>query len=62
MAVVKIKFSPVDIEARKKLDFHAGDTIKVWSVLCLKQSLQVRFSSQILKSGHKLLTNVIYKC
>jgi large subunit ribosomal protein L19 len=27
----KIKFSPVDIEERKKLDFKAGDTINVWS-------------------------------
>jgi len=27
----KIKFSPVDIEARKKLDFRAGDTVSVWS-------------------------------
>jgi large subunit ribosomal protein L19 len=27
----KIKFSPVDIEVRKKLDFRAGDTIRVWS-------------------------------
>lgn len=26
----KIKFSPIDIEARIKLDFRAGDTIKVW--------------------------------
>ena len=26
----KIKFSPVDIEARSKLDFRAGDTLKVW--------------------------------
>ncbi len=26
-----IKFSPVDMEARKKLDFKAGDTISVWS-------------------------------
>jgi len=31
MAVANIKFSPVDIEARKKLDFHAGDTVRVWS-------------------------------
>jgi len=31
MKAVKIKFSPVDIEARKKLDFQSGDTIKVWS-------------------------------
>ena len=27
----KIKFSPVDIEARKKLDFGSGDTVRVWS-------------------------------
>ncbi len=27
----KIKFSPVDIEARAKLDFRAGDTVRVWS-------------------------------
>ena len=26
-----IKFSPVDIEARKKIDFKAGDTVNVWS-------------------------------
>ncbi len=26
-----IKWSPVDMEARKKLDFKAGDTISVWS-------------------------------
>ena len=26
-----IKFSPVDVGARKKLDFRAGDTVRVWS-------------------------------
>lgn len=26
-----IKFSPVDMEARKKLDFKSGDTVFVWS-------------------------------
>jgi len=31
MAVAKTKLSPVDIEAREKIDFHAGDTIRVWS-------------------------------
>ena len=31
MTVAKIKFSAVDIEARKKLDFQAGDTVRVWS-------------------------------
>lgn len=31
MTVNKIKFSPVDIETRRKLDFKAGDTVRVWS-------------------------------
>ncbi|MFZ3015571.1 MAG: 50S ribosomal protein L19 [Minisyncoccia bacterium] len=31
MAISKEKLSPVDIEARKKLDFNAGDTIRVQS-------------------------------
>ena len=31
MLVSKIKFSPVDIEARKALDFKAGDSVRVWS-------------------------------
>lgn len=29
--ISSIKFSPVDIEARKKMQFKAGDTISVWS-------------------------------
>ncbi len=29
--ITKIKFSPVDIEERQKLDFRAGDTVSVWS-------------------------------
>jgi len=31
MVVNKIKLSPVDIDARKMLDFKAGDTVRVWS-------------------------------
>lgn len=30
-AIKAIKWSPVDMEARKNLDFKAGDTIRVWS-------------------------------
>lgn len=26
-----IKFSPVDMEARKKLEFSSGDTVRVWT-------------------------------
>ena len=29
--VKNIKLSPVDMEARKKLAFNAGDTVRVWS-------------------------------
>ncbi|MFH1608801.1 MAG: 50S ribosomal protein L19, partial [Patescibacteria group bacterium] len=31
MTVHKIKLSPVNMDARKKLDFKAGDTVRVWS-------------------------------
>lgn len=27
----KIKLTPVDVDSRKKLDFKAGDTVRVWS-------------------------------
>jgi large subunit ribosomal protein L19 len=36
--IKKIKFSPVDIEARKKLDFSAGDTVRVWSKIWEEKS------------------------
>ena len=38
----KIKFSPVDIEERKKLDFKAGDTISVSSKI-LEEKGKFRF-------------------
>jgi len=31
MIINKTKLSPVDIDAREKLDFRAGDTMRVWS-------------------------------
>ncbi|MBU0611936.1 50S ribosomal protein L19 [Patescibacteria group bacterium] len=31
MAVDKTKLSPVNIKEREKLDFKAGDTVRVWS-------------------------------
>jgi len=33
-----MKFSPVDLDARKKLDFKAGDTIRVWSKIAEEKS------------------------
>ncbi len=37
--ITKIKFSPVDIEERKKLNFKAGDTINVYSKILDEKSL-----------------------
>lgn len=34
----KVKFSPVELEARKKLDFKPGDTIRVWSKIAEEKS------------------------
>ncbi|OGI57474.1 50S ribosomal protein L19 [Candidatus Nomurabacteria bacterium RIFCSPHIGHO2_02_FULL_37_13] len=31
MKTGNIKFSPIDMEARRKLSFRAGDTVSVWS-------------------------------
>ncbi len=30
MAVYNFKISPIDVEARRKLDVRAGDTVRVW--------------------------------
>ena len=40
----KIKFSPIDIEERKKLDFKAGDTISVSSKI-LEEKGKFRFQT-----------------
>lgn len=34
----QIKFTPVDVASRKKLDFTAGDTVKVWSKIAEEKS------------------------
>lgn len=36
--ISKIKFSPVDIEARRKLGFQSGDTVRVWSKIWEEKS------------------------
>jgi len=46
----KIKFSPVDIEARAKLDFRAGDTIRVWSKIA-----EEKLSTKADKKSEKTL-------
>lgn len=52
--ITKIKFSPVDIEERKKLDFKAGDTVNVSSKIVDekgKQRLQA-FEGIVLARKH----------
>src|SRR3989338_7032031 len=46
----KIKFSPVDIEARAKLYFRAGDTIRVWSKIA-----EEKLSTKADKKSEKTL-------
>ena len=54
MAVDKIKLSPVDIEARTKLDFHAGDTVRVSSkILDEKGKFRLQaFEGMVLARKH----------
>ena len=49
MSVNKIKFSPIDIEARKKLDFRAGDDVRVWSKIA-----EEKFSIKANKKSEKI--------
>jgi large subunit ribosomal protein L19 len=53
-AIDKKKLSPVDVEARAKIDFHAGDTLRVWSKITDekgKQRLQA-FEGLVLARKH----------
>ena len=48
-----LKFTPVDIEARKKLDFSSGDTIKVWSKIEDKGKYRLQaFEGMVLARKH----------
>src|SRR5690606_15929809 len=51
--ISKIKFSPVDLDARKKLSFKAGDTIKVWSKIPEKGKFRLQaFEGMVLARKH----------
>ncbi len=54
MAVTKIQLSPVDIEARSKIDFNAGDTVRVWSkILDEKGKIRLQaFEGLVLARKH----------
>lgn len=45
----KIKYSPVDIEARKKLDFKSGDTVRVWSKIAEEKAGKKKGEKATLK-------------
>ncbi len=49
--ISKIKFSTVDIGARKALDFRAGDTVRVWSKIAEEKTE----SKGINKKGEKII-------
>jgi len=54
MAIDKKKLSPVDVAAREKLNFNAGDTVRVWSKILDekgKQRLQA-FEGLVLARKH----------
>jgi len=51
-----IKFSPVDMEARKKLDFKAGDTINVWSKI-LEEKTEKKGEKKAKKEEKKAEAN-----
>ena len=51
MTVGKIKFSPIDIETRKKLDFRAGDMVRVWSKIA-EEKINLK---GINKKGEKVI-------
>jgi large subunit ribosomal protein L19 len=50
MLANKIKFSPVDIEARRALDFKAGDTVRVWSKIA-----EEKISTKANKKDEKII-------
>jgi large subunit ribosomal protein L19 len=48
-----IAFSPIDIEARKKLEFSSGDTVRVWSKIEDKGKYRLQaFEGLVLARKH----------
>ncbi|MEI6580939.1 MAG: 50S ribosomal protein L19 [bacterium] len=58
----KIKFDPIDTKARKALDFHAGDTVKVWSkILDEKGKIRLQaFEGIVLARKHGTETGATF--
>jgi large subunit ribosomal protein L19 len=55
MEITTEKFTPVNIEDRKKLDFKAGDTVKVWNKILEKGKIRLQaFEGLVLSRKHGL--------
>lgn len=53
MEITKAQFTPVEQEARKKLDFKAGDTVRVWSKILEKGKIRLQaFEGLVLSRKH----------
>ena len=53
MKTTKIKISPVDIEARQKIEIRAGDTVKVWQKIQEKGKTRLQlFEGLVLAVKH----------
>jgi large subunit ribosomal protein L19 len=53
MEITKAKFTPVEQESRKKLDFKAGDTVRVWNKILEKGKIRLQaFEGLVLSRKH----------
>ena len=53
MEKTAIKFTPVDMATRKKLDFKAGDSVRVWSKILEKGKTRLQaFEGLVLARKH----------
>ena len=51
--ITKSQFTPVEQEARKKLDFKAGDTVRVWGKIIEKGKTRLQaFEGLVLSRKH----------
>ncbi len=53
MEITKAQFTPVEQEARKNLDFKAGDTVRVWGKILEKGKVRLQaFEGLVLSRKH----------
>lgn len=53
MQTTTIKFTPVDVDSRKKMDIKSGDTIRVWSKIIEKGKTRLQaFEGLVLARKH----------